>query len=104
MQRTMENFLRALRAQDIRVSPAEAIDAHRAAEAVGYADRNLFRDALITTVAKTRTEVLRFDQVCDTFFKREEFLKDTENEADAELAEALGDEGEDGKPDLAHML
>ena len=27
MQRTMENFLRALRAVDVRVSPAEAIDA-----------------------------------------------------------------------------
>ena len=35
--RTLEHFLRALRAVDVRVSPAEAIDAHRAAAEVGYA-------------------------------------------------------------------
>jgi uncharacterized protein len=102
MQRTMENFLRALRAQDIRVSPAEAIDAHRAAEAVGYADRQLFRDALITTVAKTATETARFDHVFDTFFKRDEFLKTAEDEADEALAEELPEE--EGQQDLAHML
>ncbi len=65
MQRTMENFIRALRAQDIRVSPAEAIDAHRAAEAVGYADRELFRDALATTLAKSGQETAKFDTVFD---------------------------------------
>ena len=38
VQKTLESFVRALRASDIRVSPAETIDAHRAAEAVGYGD------------------------------------------------------------------
>ena len=73
MQRTMENFLRALRAADIRVSPAEAIDAHRAADITGYADRELFRDALCTTLAKTADEVARFERCFDTFFNRQEF-------------------------------
>ena len=30
MQGSLEEFLRALRAMEVRVSPAEAIDAHRA--------------------------------------------------------------------------
>ena len=32
MQETLEDFFRALRAADIPVSPAEAIDAHRAVD------------------------------------------------------------------------
>ena len=35
MQETLEDFFRALRAADIPVSPAEAIDAHRAVDTVG---------------------------------------------------------------------
>jgi hypothetical protein len=72
MQRTLENFLRALRASDVRVSPAEAIDAHRAVEAVGYANRELFRDALCATLAKSPEEVDRFETCFDTFFRRDE--------------------------------
>ena len=69
----MEKFLRALRAVDVRVSPAEAIDAHRAAAVTGYDDRDLFRDALCVTLAKTADEVARFEHCFDTFFDREEF-------------------------------
>ena len=100
MQRTMENFIRALRAQDIRVSPAEAIDAHRAAKAVGYADRELFRDALATTLAKSGQETAKFDTVFATFFRRDEFLKTPEDAAD----EAMADELPEGGDNLTHML
>ncbi|MDR3510422.1 MAG: VWA domain-containing protein [Caulobacteraceae bacterium] len=91
MQRTMEKFLRALRAVDVRVSPAEAIDAHRAADLTGYADRELFRDALCATLAKTADEVRRFERCFDTFFDRQEFkgLADAADagEAPPQLAE-----------------
>jgi uncharacterized protein with von Willebrand factor type A (vWA) domain len=93
MQRTMENFLRALRAVDVRVSAAEAIDAHRAAATVGYRDRELFRDALCITLAKTADEVGRFDRCFDAFFDREEFrglaAPDAEDDGpvDASMAE-----------------
>src|SRR5437763_591423 len=70
MQHTLESFLRALRAHDIRVSPAEAIDAHRAAAEVGYGDRALLKDALCVTLAKTADEVDRFDACFETFFAR----------------------------------
>lgn len=71
MQAALENFLRALRSADVRVSPAEAIDAHRTVRMVGFADRELFKDALCATLAKSADEVDRFDAIFDTFFTRE---------------------------------
>ena len=70
MQRTLEEFLRALRANEVAVSPAEAIDAHRAVAHVGYGDRTLLKDALCATLAKTAEEAARFDACFDTFFDR----------------------------------
>lgn len=71
MQHTLEQFFRALRAADVRVSPAEAIDASRAVAVTGYGDRTLFRDALCSTLAKSADEVDRFEAVFDTFFRRD---------------------------------
>lgn len=71
MQHTLEQFFRALRAADVRVSPAEAIDAARAVAVTGYADRALFKDALCATLAKSSDEVGRFDEVFETFFARD---------------------------------
>ena len=71
MQHTLEQFFRALRAADVRVSPAEAIDASRAVAVTGYGDRTLFRDALCSTLAKSADEVDRFETVFDTFFARD---------------------------------
>ncbi|HVI32325.1 VWA domain-containing protein [Phenylobacterium sp.] len=70
MQHTLQDFLRALRAADVRVSPAEAIDAARTVDAVGYADRELFKDALCATLAKSQAEVAAFDRTFETFFAR----------------------------------
>jgi uncharacterized protein with von Willebrand factor type A (vWA) domain len=92
MQRTMEHFIRALRAADVKVSPAESIDAHRAAEIVGYGERELFRDALCATVAKSAEEVERFDICFETFFTRDEFrsghVVHTESDISLETMEA----------------
>ena len=73
MQGAMEDFLRALRAADVKVSPVEAIDAHLTVATVGFADRELFKDALCATLAKTADEVTRFDETFETFFARETF-------------------------------
>jgi uncharacterized protein with von Willebrand factor type A (vWA) domain len=70
LQRGLEDFLRALRANDVHVSPAEAIDAHRAVTEVGFADRNLLRDSLCVTLAKSAEEVGRFETCFDLFFAR----------------------------------
>ncbi len=71
MQQVLGDFLRALRAQDVRVSPAEAMDAHEAAARVGYADRVLLKDALCVTLAKSAEDVIRFEACFDTFFARD---------------------------------
>jgi uncharacterized protein len=71
LQHTLEQFFRALRAADVKVSPAEAIDASRAVAVTGYADRDLFKDSLCATLAKSADEVATFDAVFDTFFARD---------------------------------
>jgi uncharacterized protein len=76
VQQTLSDFLRALRAADVRVSPAEAIDAHRAVVSIGYGDRLALKDALCVTLAKTPEEVGRFDTCFDLFFDRDEFTGD----------------------------
>ena len=70
MQRTLAAFVRALRDNEVHISPAEVIDAHAAAAAVGYADRALLRDALCVTLAKNQGEIAIFDECFDTFFDR----------------------------------
>src|SRR4051794_38319073 len=102
MQHTLEEFLRALRAADVKVTPAEAIDAARTAQAVGYADRELFKDALCATLAKSREEVGRFDETFETFFTREQF----DLPPPPEDQPPAGSDGEPGVADsqLAQML
>ncbi|MGE3301734.1 MAG: VWA domain-containing protein [Hyphomonadaceae bacterium] len=70
MSRAIEDFLRALRAVDIPVSPATAIDAYRTAALTGFEDRALLKDALCATLAKGESEVARFDHAFDLFFSR----------------------------------
>jgi hypothetical protein len=86
MQRPLENFLRALRAVHIQVSPAESIDAHRTVEMVGYGDRQLFKDALCVALAKTPDEVASYEDCFEMFFQRDEFddRHDDENDADGD--------------------
>jgi MoxR-like ATPase len=67
VQHQLEQFLRALRAADVKVSPAEAIDAARPISTVGYADRELFKDALCATLAKSRDEVDKSDEAFEAF-------------------------------------
>lgn len=69
----LEDFIRALRASDLRVSPAEAIDAHRALGEIGFSDRTLVRDALAVTLAKSAEETARFEACFDAYFARREF-------------------------------
>jgi len=81
VQQTLEYFFRALRGMEVPVSPAEAIDAHCVAETVGYADRELLRDALCSALAKSEEEVERFENCFDMFFSRNEF-RESPGEAD----------------------
>jgi len=99
VQVALEDFFRALRASDVKISPAEAIDAHRCVAAVGFADRELFKDALCATLAKTRDEVDRFDATFETFFDRKAF-----NFAPPEAGEPEEIPPEAAESELAQML
>ena len=103
----MENFLRALRAADVRISPVEAIDAHLPEDAVGYADRQLLKDALCVAVAKSEEAVSRFEDCFEMFFRREEFrdpAEDVTGDGTGAPDDADLDEERLGEQPLAQML
>ena len=89
MQQQLQDFIRALRAADVAVSPAETIDAHEAVARIGYGDRELLKDALCATLAKSEDEVARFDRAFDNFFARDAF----------DLGEPPPEPGADGAPE-----
>lgn len=64
----LARFVEALRAEGVEVSPAELLDAARAAEAVGPEDRRRFRGALAAALAKDRRRLVLFDRTFDRFF------------------------------------
>lgn len=102
VQATVEEFIKALRASEVRVSPAEAIDAHKALIEVGYGDRGLVRDALCITLAKTEDEVARFDECFDAFFTRDAFQAAPPRPQSGESQGGEG--GEAGDLPLAQLL
>lgn len=68
MELTFTHFVRALRNAEIRVSPAETLDAFSVLEVVGIEKRSLLKDSLSLALAKTSTEKEHFDKTFDLFF------------------------------------
>lgn len=73
MQRPLEEFIRALRAAEVRVSVAEAMEAHEVVARFGYIDRGLLKDALGLTLAKSQDEKALFSETFDLYFSRQPF-------------------------------
>ncbi|NQX88591.1 MAG: VWA domain-containing protein [Halioglobus sp.] len=70
MQSNLINFIQVLRTRDVRVSPAETLDAMDVAATLGYADRALLRDGLAITLAKTAQEEVIVLDCFDRFFQQ----------------------------------
>ena len=68
MDRTIAQFVQALRKADVKVSPAETLDAMRVARFVGLHDAQLFRSAMSLALAKTQAEKSRFEICFDRYF------------------------------------
>ena len=68
MEVTFTQFVRAWRNAEIRVSPAETLNAFNVMEVVGIQERGLLKDSLALTLAKTQTEKMHFEQTLDLFF------------------------------------
>ncbi len=73
MTQILSDFIRALRAQDVRISPSEAIDAGGALEAIGYENRELLKQGLSNALAKSVDEKQAFDETFDKYFEFRSF-------------------------------
>ncbi len=70
---TIAQFVRSLRRSDVRVSPAETLDALRIAAFVGVRDPRRLRAALSMALAKSVADKARFDACYDRFFAFDAF-------------------------------
>ncbi|MDR3536209.1 MAG: VWA domain-containing protein [Acetobacteraceae bacterium] len=67
----LRRFLQVARGAGLRVSAAEGIDAARAIDIVGFADRSVLKDTLGLILAKTPDEKDLFDEAFDLYFRRD---------------------------------
>jgi uncharacterized protein with von Willebrand factor type A (vWA) domain len=68
VQRKIVEFTNLLRKSGIRVSMAESIDAFVALDELSLEDREIFRDALRTTMVKRSEDIASFDQLFDLYW------------------------------------
>ncbi len=71
MQSSLVNFIQVLRTHEVRISPAETLDAVDVAATLGYSDRSLLREGLAMTLAKTPEEEVIFMHCFDRFFQHD---------------------------------
>ncbi|WP_417514112.1 VWA domain-containing protein [Minwuia sp.] len=97
----LADFLKALREADLPISPAETLEAHRAIDLVGWEDRDLLKDSLSVTLAKSEFEKDRFDDCFERFFAAPEFDADkpsrSEESSDNDPSADGGEAGEGGQ-------
>jgi uncharacterized protein len=94
----LRRFLQVARGAGLRVSAAEGIDAARALDIVGYADRAVLKDTLSFVLAKTSDEKYLFDECFELYFKRDEFASpDAQEPALPTPGPAIGGDGAGGQ-------
>lgn len=106
MTEVLGDFIRALRAADVRVSTSESIDAGNVLDLVGFADRMMLRDGLGQVLAKSEYEKEAFRDTFDRFFAFDQFKSKGKGEASegedgeesGEQSQQEGGEGEGSQP------
>ncbi|HEY7775488.1 MAG TPA: VWA domain-containing protein, partial [Kineobactrum sp.] len=95
MQTSLVTFIQLLRSHDVRISPAETLDAMAAAATLGYGDRTRLRDGLAMTLAKTPAEEAIVESCFDRFFGQQmaDFSSTREERADQEATDPQQPEG-----------
>ncbi len=81
------DFVRILRAADIRVSPAETLEAAAIIDKVGIGDKTLLRVALGQGLAKTESEKAIFNECFESYFATPDEINSTTNENASESDE-----------------
>ena len=71
MEKVLTDFVKALRNSNVRVSPAETIDAVSVVDTVGYEDKELLKRTLSIVLPKTPEEKKKFEECFDDFFTDE---------------------------------
>jgi uncharacterized protein len=105
VDRTLTNFIRALRNSEVRVSTAETLDALSAVQLVGYQDRGALKRSLALVLPKTAEEKEAFDLCFDQFFAFEDVAgaraeqeqgEDAQGEDEGDESAAGGEGGDAG--------
>ena len=91
MDRTLTNFIATLRNADVRISPAETLDALSAVELVGYRDREFLKNTLALVLPKTWDEKETFESTFDRFFATLDIKGSKEGTENGDLED--GEEG-----------
>src|SRR5690242_20845742 len=68
MEDRIVEFIAVLRAAGVRISVAESVDALRAIDTTGVADKNLFRLALRATLVKEVQDLQTFEELFPHYF------------------------------------
>ncbi|MDQ6659490.1 MAG: VWA containing CoxE family protein, partial [Chloroflexota bacterium] len=68
MDTVINNFISLLRQHNVRISPAESIDALQALQYVGLGEREVVRDSLRATLIKSTDDIAVFDRLFDLYF------------------------------------
>ncbi len=70
---TLVDFVKALRTAELKVSPAETLDAMQAMDIVGYEDREFLKNTLSIVLAKNPEEKEAFDTCFENYFSFDNF-------------------------------
>ena len=97
MDRTLANFIRALRNSEVRISTAETLDAFNAVELCGYEDRDFLKRSLSLVLPKTIDEKETFDTCFDQFFSFKDVAGERGGSASEEGESAEGEDSEGGE-------
>ena len=102
MERTLTNFIRALRSSEVRVSTGEALDATRTVALIGYGDRALLKGSLGCVLAKSTEEKDIHDRLFDLYFSHSDSRTDTDSSQSESQSE--GDEPQAAPENLVDLL
>ena len=71
MRSNLVSFIQILRSRDVRISPAETLDAMDIANTLGFSRRSYLHDGLAMALAKTPPEKAIFSQCFDQYFRQD---------------------------------
>ena len=101
---TLVSFVKVLRTADIKVSPAETLDAMETLDIVGLEDREFLKNSLSLVLSKNPEEKEAFDSCFDRFFSFDKFKSPEEDDTPAnddafeDKGEFDADSGQSGQP------